>query len=71
MPDLPSQSAASKQYNRGSYLPICLSLCSDVLLDCLVESLALHVLDHSSLGSPLNLLQVCTEAAGTEFAFNG
>lgn len=52
MADLPSQQAASKQHNRGCYLPISPSRSSEVLLNRLAETLLLNFLHLVHTASP-------------------
>lgn len=52
MADLPSQPAASKQHNRGCYLPVSPSLASEVLLNRLAEPLLLNFLHLLHAASP-------------------
>lgn len=52
MADLPSQPAASKQHNRGCYLPVSPSLSSEDLLNRLAEPLLLNFLHPVHAASP-------------------
>jgi len=52
MADLPSQPAASKQHNRGCYLPVVPSRTLEVLLNRLAETLLLNLLHLVHTASP-------------------